>query len=572
MPYLQAIPDIMKYQIVSKAMLGILLFGLKAAMRWTLHSTGRVAVSSGDFLFLFTTWQGILLIVMALVSLFLYVAFDLNTMILFSGKRLKQEEFTVWECMKESFVKIRRFFCPAGIVIVLYIALLAPILGFGFSISLTNGLYIPSFITSVIRTTPVYNALYNAAILFFTLLGLANLFSLHGVLLNDLPVKQSLSESRALMKKNWKSYLRHNLAYFLTYGMIVILLVLVFLVIPLFLLGNSAEGMNRFCLLAVCINAAAVFAAAGIFAVPFYLMRITELYYRYKEEPDIAYTLQKHRRHPYLMIGCILIIAAVILAAYAGNQMFDDVFPPQVTCPVIAHRAGGSEGAENCVSGLKKAAELGAYGSEIDIQRTKDGYYVLNHDSTFLRTAGVNRRPEDMTLEEVRALSVDGEPVPTLEEILEASRDRVVLLIELKGNTADRQMADDTVRIVKEAGMEEQCVLISLQYDLIDYTEKTYPEIQTGYLTFLSFGNTAALNCDYLGLEEESATADAIDAIQEQGKKVLVWTPNEPDSQKHFLLSKADGIITDNVSQAFELIRQLEQRTDFEKIMDGIFS
>ena len=107
LPYLQAIPDIMRYQIVSKAVLGILLLGLSTAMRWTLHSTGRVAVSSGDFLFLFTTWQGILLIVMALVTLFLYVAFDLNTMILFSGKRLKQEEFTVWECMKESIEDIR---------------------------------------------------------------------------------------------------------------------------------------------------------------------------------------------------------------------------------------------------------------------------------------------------------------------------------------------------------------------------------------------------------------------------------------------------------------------------------
>ena len=572
LPYLQAIPDIMRYQIVSKAVLGILLLGLSTAMRWTLHSTGRVAVSSGDFLFLFTTWQGILLIVMALVTLFLYVAFDLNTMILFSGKRLKQEEFTVWECMKESIEDIRRFFCPAGIVIVLYIALLAPILGFGISISLTNGLYIPTFITSVIETTPLYNALYIVAVVVFTLIGLANMFSLHGILLEDLPVKRSLRDSRSLMKKNWKNYTKNNLVYALSCAAIMILLGIVLLGIPLYFLGVSTEGMRRFWLLAVCMNAAAAFAFAGIFAVPLYLMRITELYYQYKEEPDIAYAVQEHQRHPYLIGACVLGIAGVIVISYLGNKAFDDIFPPKITCSIIAHRAGGSEGAENCVAGLEKAAALGAYGSEIDIQRTKDGYYVLNHDSTFLRTAGVDQRPEDMILEEVRALRVDGEPVPTLEEMLAASKDKIVLFIELKGNTADQQMADDTVRIVREAGMEDQCVLISLQYDLIDYTEETYPEIQTGYLTFLSFGNTAALNCDYLGLEEESATASAMDAIHRQGKKVLVWTPNEPASQKHFLLSKADGIITDHVSQAFGLISQLEKRTDFEKIVDGIFN
>ena len=70
-------------------------------------------------------------------------------------------------------------------------------------------------------------------------------------------------------------------------------------------------------------------------------------------------------------------------------------------------------------------------------------------------------------------------------------------------------------------------VLISLKYELIDYIETNYPDMQTGFLTFASFGNTAALNCDYIGLEEESATTDAINAIHKEGKKVLVWTANE---------------------------------------------
>ena len=40
-----------------------------------------------------------------------------------------------------------------------------------------------------------------------------------------------------------------------------------------------------------------------------------------------------------------------------------------------------------------------------------------------------------------------------------------------KGETADRQMADDTVKAVREYGMEDECVLISLKYELIDYIE-----------------------------------------------------------------------------------------------------
>ena len=118
--------------------------------------------------------------------------------------------------------------------------------------------------------------------------------------------------------------------------------------------------------------------------------------------------------------------------------------------------------------------------------------------------------------------------------------------------------------------MEEECVLISLKYDLIDYIETNYPEMQTGFLTFASFGKTASLNCDYLGLEEESATREAINSIHGEGKKVLVWTANEKEVQRHFLCTDADGIITDNVSQAIELISEIEQRSDLERMVDKI--
>ena len=175
-----------------------------------------------------------------------------------------------------------------------------------------------------------------------------------------------------------------------------------------------------------------------------------------------------------------------------------------------------------------------------------------------------------MTLEEIKTLSVDGEPVATLEEALEATRGNGVLFIELKGETADQQMADDTVKAVKAYGMEDECVLISLKYELIDYIERTYPEIQTGYLTFASFGDTAKLNCDYLALEEESATADAIEAVHKQGKKVLVWTANEKNSQKHFLCSLADAIITDQITQATKLREELSERSDLQRMIDRI--
>jgi glycerophosphoryl diester phosphodiesterase len=297
---------------------------------------------------------------------------------------------------------------------------------------------------------------------------------------------------------------------------------------------------------------------------------MTQLFYSYKQGSEFEFTEIRREKPIEYRKGTIALLIIVIVAASVMYTHFDQFFPLETNVKIIAHRAGGNEGRENTISGLETAWNLGAYGSEIDIQRTKDGYYVLNHDGTFKRVAGDDRRPEDMTLREVKKLSIDGEPVPTYEEMLIASKGRMVLFTELKGNTADKQMADDAVSLIKQYQMEDECVLISLAYDVIDYIETTYPEIQTGFLTFASFGETAALNCDYIGLEEESATSDAIKTIHDEGKKVLVWTANEEGSQKHFLCTDVDGLITDNVSQALGLVEELEHRSDLDRMVDKI--
>ena len=201
-PYWQAILDILKYQVVSKLCIGLWLLLLGRLASWAMLSTGRVAVTSGDFTFIFTSWQGILLILLALVTLFVYVTFDLNTKIIFSGKLLHDEAHSLRQCMKEAFISIRSFFCLHGIGVILYIVLLAPILGVGMSVSLTESLYIPTFITSVIETTPLYLIAVSVVFVVFAVIGIMNLFILHGVVLDHLPVKEAGAASKKLIDEN----------------------------------------------------------------------------------------------------------------------------------------------------------------------------------------------------------------------------------------------------------------------------------------------------------------------------------------------------------------------------------
>lgn len=273
-----------------------------------------------------------------------------------------------------------------------------------------------------------------------------------------------------------------------------------------------------------------------------------------------------------MITAAVLALVGCIGISFIGANYFDEIFHTEISTEVFAHRAGGNEAPENTVKGIEVAYSLGAKGFEIDIQRTSDGYYVVNHDADFKRVAGVSKKPNEMTLSEVKKLRVDGEPVPTLEEMLDASRGKGILLVELKGETADNQMADDAVKIIKEKGMSDQAVLISLKYDVLEYIEQKHPEMLTGYLAFISFGRIENTPFDYLALEEEISTDDNIDVIHEKGKKVLVWTVNEEDDIEAFMNGDADAIITDSVKLSGEIKEELINRTPIEVILQEFIS
>ena len=306
----------------------------------------------------------------------------------------------------------------------------------------------------------------------------------------------------------------------------------------------------------------------------------TKLYLRFDEKeqdgPDPVY-LARPKRVTYwlkilLMIG--IVVASVLLSLFIA-LLFDNAVERNHVA-VFAHRAGGTLALENSVEGLRLASEHGCTGGEIDVQRTKDGQYIIYHDDDFSRLAGVKKKPAQMTFEEVMDLELTDANgsgrVATLEEILDAAREYdMKLLVELKGETADEKMADDVVAKVHEMGVEDYVILISLKQDLMTYVKETYPEFETSVIFFAGLGDYTKLECDYLGLEEgivnEALCADAHD----KGKKVDVWTPNGYESLYQFLDSSVDCITTDQVVLAEKVQKILDNRPDRMILEDRLY-
>lgn len=112
----------------------------------------------------------------------------------------------------------------------------------------------------------------------------------------------------------------------------------------------------------------------------------------------------------------------------------------------IAHRGLSAQAPENTVYAFELAGKQAYWGIETDVRRTKDGEFVLCHDTTLKKMCGVDKRPEDMDFEEIRKLKIVGgnniakyknitsaNRIATLEEYLEVciKYDKVPL-IEMK--------------------------------------------------------------------------------------------------------------------------------------------
>lgn len=101
-PYFQTIPGIIYYQIVSGLILALALNGIRTLSGILMSSAGHEAVTTGDFAFLFTTWQGGLLILLAIALLCLYTIFYLNVKIIYSRSVLCREKARTGTILKDA--------------------------------------------------------------------------------------------------------------------------------------------------------------------------------------------------------------------------------------------------------------------------------------------------------------------------------------------------------------------------------------------------------------------------------------------------------------------------------------
>lgn len=570
------------YQALTKSIIfGILIPLFGVVFRDVLKSLGRTSISSGDFLDFLFTFRGAGLLFALILSVVIMVVFDVNVFILSS---YKAKVYGKIPSIKEMIILGAKSIISSSKNIIfpgLYILFSFSLLGINFSKGSYPTVSIPSFVKQYIFSKPNFLLAYTLALLVIFVVLMLFVFTFHFLILKKYSLIKSMKSSLRFEWKNKKSFVIHILLGTLLKVIILkeLLILLVFKFTELALNGSQGLFQRRFFGILIPLTGYELNTLIAFMIVPYIIVKLTDLFVEKDndkvEKFETIKRYESNRIQSYVLFGLILInIASLALISYYLSKEFDSIYKKATKVNIVAHRAGGELDVENSLNGLKKAIEAGAQFSEIDIQRTKDGKYVVNHDNTFLRLAGDKRASYMMNLSEIKELtlidSLDrSSKVATLEEMIDASKDKITLMIELKGDTADGKMADDVVKLLKEKKVK--AILLSLDYNLIKYIEEKYPEVDTGYLYYFSFGDISNFKADYLIMEEGEATQDKIYKVRDMGRKPFVWTVNGENSMVKFIDMEVEGIITDYPDNLKSVLDTRDTRSDFEIITDSFF-
>lgn len=130
----------------------------------------------------------------------------------------------------------------------------------------------------------------------------------------------------------------------------------------------------------------------------------------------------------------------------------------------ICHRGYHNEkDTENGLIAFKNAIDQDM-AFELDVHLTKDRNLVVIHDSDTRRVTGKDGIIEELTLKEIKEeyRLLDGETIPTLDEVLDLTEEKVPIVVELKAyKNNNRELADKTKKVLERIKDPKNILIIS---------------------------------------------------------------------------------------------------------------
>lgn len=229
---------------------------------------------------------------------------------------------------------------------------------------------------------------------------------------------------------------------------------------------------------------------------------------------------------------------------------------------IIGHRGASMHAPENTLAAFELAIAHNADAIEFDVKLSSDKEVVVIHDITVDRTTNGQGAVSKLSLESIKRLDAggwfnakyQGERIPTLEDVFELVGARIPMNIELTNYaTPWDELVERVVDIVNKHHLADQVYFSSFFSRNLVKVRKLLPACGIGYLKYDGMAgviqsilqpmpsNTNSLNPGCAGVNPQM-----VEWEHHKGRRVLVYTVNDPQKIKELLSIGVDGIFTDD--------------------------
>lgn len=277
---------------------------------------------------------------------------------------------------------------------------------------------------------------------------------------------------------------------------------------------------------------------------------------RFKNQP-IANFPSWFGKGIWLMITVLILMTSAVSLPTVWHQ------------PVaISHRGViQKDGVQNTLPAAKKTEHRHPDYIEIDVHETADQKFVVVHDENLQQLTGVNRKPRQLTLQQLQGLAADENGhrahLVSFDQYLEfAQKHRQKLLVEIKTTPADspRMLQHFNQRYGRQL-QQNHAWLHSMDLHAVQELHRLNPKLAIMAIQPYVLGwpsRDVGWNVEYSMLNPL-----LIAQLHFNHQPICVWTVDDPDTMRQAALMGVDGIVTDNLKALDIALKDTERHHDY---------
>lgn len=521
--------------------------------------------------FLRSPWTILLLAVLLLLAA-LYTLFEIAAVCTcFRQSRFQKVRTTLGRMVRSGLQSVLHFFRGGGPFLVLHLLVLIPLMQFSATSGIFTAMGIPDFLAYYMTKKEFLLPIYVAAIILCCLLSVRWVFSSVLFTQNQCSYRSARATSVQLVRgRFWQTFfsvLVWNCCYFAALLVFLCMITVVVLMVIRATGSNDLIMSQAMRILKLLIQI--VLWSFSFFATPICMAHLTALLEKrcvqmpevvLPEPVPLSRSAKPFRRSTAVLTACCFTVAALglnlsyVYSVFTGKANFRLALFQNPT--VMAHRGLSADAPENTLYAFSDAISVGADFIELDVQQIRDGVLVVMHDSNLKRTTGVNKDIWDVDYADIQNLDAGSwfDPayanarIPTLEETLQFVDKRAKLNIEIKPTKhGSDTLEQDVAELITQYQYTDACYVTSFSYGSLKKVKEANPEIRTGYLMSVAYGQFYSLKyADAFSLNKVFVTSQVVNAAHQQGKQIFAWTVNGMSEVRSLCNLHVDSIITDD--------------------------